>query len=450
MDKFFEIQDAIIKLHQNLKKFKTFKSSTRKSKISELLRLKEELKTIIQRKTIDQETRSVLTGRYNQLRIKVKEGISILKGKTLEDTTFHDTEETEGNEEEDVEEQEDEEDQDVEETNEEESEEDESDYSTDSIPEKEMPPKLDLGLALKVVHPFDGAVTNLTAYIESVELLQDYAEGVPEADILKFMRTTLKGAAHGAIENCATIALAKQALKQKFAIRVTPRAVENELNAKKQHNKSISDFGAEIEQLSAKLAAAHVSTGTFASEAAAVNIVEPMAVQAFANGLRDPATQFFLRARNPTTLNKAISDALECQANPSAENKMDSMMALWCSHRGQNYRQNYRGHNNTWRGRGSERGRGFSRGNRGNYRGRGNYQQYNENRGNYRGRGNYHQYNENKPQQNNGNNTYNNRRGQYNPHQANMAERVSEEPRQQTSQQQQPRQEEANLIDLFR
>lgn len=448
MDKFFTKGDRLLNLHKNLKKSKTYTKTTRNNKVKLIKEILTELKEVVITSK-NYEQRIQYLSRYRHLKKIARECIQILKSPQLERTTLEgniETEEEQNNE--DV----NDENEDEENGKDEELEEDKSDSSIDpESEEEEMPPKLDLGLALKVVHPFDGAVTKLTAYIESVELLQDYAEGVPEADILKFMRTTLKGAAHGAIENCDTITLAKEALKQKFAIRVTPRAVENELNAKRQQNKSISDFGSEIEQLSAKLAAAHVSTGTFANEAAAVNIVEPIAVQAFANGLRDPATKFFLRARNPTTLNKAISDALECQTNPNAESKMDSMIALWCGHGGQNDKQNYKGHNNTWRGRGSERGRGFFRGNRGNYRDRGNYQQYNENRGNYRGRGNYHQHSENRPAQNNNVNTYNNRRGRYNPHQANMAERVSEEPRQQTSQQQQqPRQEEANLIDLFR
>lgn len=69
-----------------------------------------------------------------------------------------------------------------------------------------MSPKLDLSLALKVVQPFDGTVTKLTSYIEGVELLQDYSEGVPEDKLIKFMKTNLVGAAHGAIDNSATVA----------------------------------------------------------------------------------------------------------------------------------------------------------------------------------------------------------------------------------------------------
>lgn len=67
-----------------------------------------------------------------------------------------------------------------------------------------MPPKLDQTLAFKIVKPFDGSASNLQQYIESVELLKDYATDVPEIDVLKFMKVTLSGAAHGSIDNVNT------------------------------------------------------------------------------------------------------------------------------------------------------------------------------------------------------------------------------------------------------
>lgn len=93
------------------------------------------------------------------------------------------------------------------------------------------------------------------------------------------MKVTLSGAAHGTIDNAQTINDAFVALEKKFAAKLTPRAVENEMGSKRQNNKTITDFGAEIENLATKLAAAHVSQGTFATEAAAANIVEwPMEI----------------------------------------------------------------------------------------------------------------------------------------------------------------------------
>lgn len=302
-----------------------------------------------------------------------------------------------------------------------------------------MAVKLDISLALKLVKQFDGSVTELSSYIESVELLKDYSEGVTDAVILKFLKTTLVGAAHGAIDNAVTLAGAFDALKTRFAIKVTPKAVENEMFSRRQNQKSISDFGAEIEKLAAKLAAAHVSTGTFASEAAAINIVGPIAVQAFVDGLKDPSTKFFIKARNPPTLNKAISDALECAPTSARPNNETTLWCNHCHHQGN-------GQNN-WRGRGNSRGRGGFRGNN-RYRGRGT-----QNNNNY-GYNNNQQNN----QQSNQNYRGNNRRGRNNGHMANMAEgqhQQQQQPHQQPQQQQQQSQqrqdrEEAHLIDLFR
>lgn len=183
--------------------------------------------------------------------------------------------------------------------------------------------RLDINLALKLVKPFDGANTLLTAYIESVELLLDYAEGVSEKDIIKFLKTTLTGTAHGVIDPANTIKEAYSLLRTRFSVHLTPLAVEKELTALKQGTKSITEFGHEMEKMATKLAAAHVSSGNFTTEFAAHNIVNPIVVRAFIQGLNEANTRFFLQARNPLTLNKAISDALECEPIE------DRSTALW-------------------------------------------------------------------------------------------------------------------------
>ena len=65
--------------------------------------------------------------------------------------------------------------------------------------------------------------------------------------------------------------------------------------------------------MAAKLSAAHVAVGTFSTEFAAHSIVNPIIVRAITQGLNEANTRFFLQARNPLTLCKAISDALECE-----------------------------------------------------------------------------------------------------------------------------------------
>lgn len=157
------------------------------------------------------------------------------------------------------------------------------------------------------------------------------------------------------MNTATTLADVKWLLKTKFAIRFSPQAIESEMENTKQNKKSLNDFGKEISELSAKLAAAHVSKGTFTDESAADAIVQPIAVKSFMNGLKVQKTKFFLQARNPLTLTKAISDALEV-TNPEEET------AMWL----------YPG---TSKSRSNHRGRGQFRGQqsifRGGYRGRG-------------------------------------------------------------------------------
>ena len=204
MDEFFKTQDAIQKLHQNLKKNARYTRATKHNKIKTLLELKTELKQSIQKLCLSQKS-TPLIKKYQELRGIIVESILILKGENL-DSTLGPGEKSIAITEEEI----------ASDEVEEGEEEYESLESLDSNSDSEfqtMAPKLDLSLALKVVKPFDGCVTDLTRYIENVELLKDYAEEVPEAAILEFLKTTFVGAAHGAIDNSTTIAQALQALR---------------------------------------------------------------------------------------------------------------------------------------------------------------------------------------------------------------------------------------------
>lgn len=406
MEEFFVLVDQITSIHLSLKKFATFTVATKQAKINQIKTIQADLKKIIKHRQIGAEARAFLIKRYRLLGPKFAECFNLLKvAKNSEENTDEETSDEESAE--------------------------ETDFSDIGEEENKMPPKLDLNVALKVVKPFDGSAINLQSYIESIELLKDYAEEVPEGDIVKFLKITLTGTARGVFDGIGTVDDAIAALKTRFSVKLTPKAVENEMVSKQQSNKSISDFGDEISKLASKLAAAHVSQGTFASESAASNLVESVAVRAFVGGLKDPTTQFLLKARNPATLNKAISDALECGPGSSKPNET----ALW-------FTGNQRGHS-SGRGRGN---RGNSRGTRGNY-----HNNSQQNNGSYNG--NYHNNNNNRRGRNRYNNNNNNGNNGRNRHVANIAQQESATqatPAAQQTNQNQVRQEDANLIDLFR
>lgn len=221
---FFVIEDAIFKVHRNLQKFKDYKDETKQKKVVHLNELKEQLKSIIKDSTINFETRLSLLERDKHLRKKVYECLKNLKRSPLETTLL--------------------ENQSILVTKKQDSrEESEDSENSDSFEESEfedqfkMPPKLDLGTALKLVDKFSGDAEKLASFFETLDLLKDYNEGVPEVDLLKFIKTRLTGPAHGVANTAVTIADAKRLLKNKFAIKFSPQAIESEMGSIKQKKK---------------------------------------------------------------------------------------------------------------------------------------------------------------------------------------------------------------------
>lgn len=166
MDKFFQIQDAIQKLHQSLKRFNHFKKETKDKKVKELLAFNLELRKIAHDNSLPRNVKGALIERYKVLKVCTNECLELLNQPQLEDSVLEnlftpDCEKVDlGNQ---------------------------SDYSSESEFENfTMAPKLDLGVALKLVDKFSGDADKMTNFFESVDLLMDYYDGVPEADLLKF------------------------------------------------------------------------------------------------------------------------------------------------------------------------------------------------------------------------------------------------------------------------
>lgn len=468
MDRFLEINDVVSKLHQNLKKNNKFKSQTRKAKICELLELKGELKSITLDTNLHKEVRKSLAKNYKVVKEKIQNCILLLKGIKLEETILDEGEVEESNEQEEENTEEEVEEEEVEEENTEEEDTEEENTEEEDTEEEEDPimaHKIDLGVAIRVVDKYDGDAATLQSWLDNVEVLRADDPEVPEANFIGFLKSRLVGAARGALDGIPTIEAAKITLREKFAIQLTPIAVEAELRQLKQRaNKTVTEFGSEVEKLATKLAQAWVSKGApFTTEVSAKPVVEPIAIQTFINGLRDQSAAYLVKSRNPKTLTAAISDALEVQPQSSSEH------TFWAqgSSRSPNFAHNYQNNRN----QGHRGGRGYNNNSNRGYRGnshnqRSNNQGYNNNNHDYNSnnRGYYHNNNRynrrnynNNPNNNNPNNNYNNNNGNNanrnnnrnnNPNNNNNYQRrnanVAEEP-----QEQQPR-EEVNIGEFFR
>ncbi|XP_039431038.1 uncharacterized protein LOC120414083 [Culex pipiens pallens] len=251
---------------------------------------------------------------------------------------------------------------------------------------------LDLSLAIRVVGKYDGDAAELENWLNDVTVLRAGQPTVDEAVFVQFMNNRLTGAARGELTGIATIIEARNTLRSRFGIKLTPVAVTAELRGLKQKGKSLVDFGNEIEKVAARLAAAWVSKQPqlFPTEAATRPIVEPIAVEAFINGLKDQSKVLQMRSRNPETLTKALSDALEIHAQPMPE----EVMWTYASYSNPGFRGRGRGKRNKNRGnRGyqNNQNRNYEQQN-GNQQGYNNQQQqgYNSNRGHRGNRGYQH------------------------------------------------------------
>lgn len=422
MDEFLQIADKVNKFHNSLKKYCRFRPETKQIKIVELKILKDNAKRILRSKSLDESVQLVLFQRYKTLSRTINECLELLKEQQLEESNLQDLFE-EGKVEEEIGEEE---------------EEEESEPFCEV--ENFTMAALDLGLALKIIDKFNGDSLELGHFLETVDLLKAYSANVPEANLITFIKTRLVSSAHGAIEGATTIDEAKQLLTTKFAVKLTPMACEAELKQIRQHKQTITEFGKSVEQLAAKLATAHVSTKTFANEAAADAIVQPVAINAFITGLGNPQTAFFVKARNPPTLNRAISDALEVVPVKNEEI---------------NWYQSYKAGGSYRHSRGMRPGNGnFNR--RGNYRGRGyhhgpeNNFNHHSQRGHGRGRGGRGHFRNSYQGPSHGNST-NHRRNGNTQHTCNCVHGGNEQEREPSTRNENPAREEVNVIqELFR
>lgn len=403
MDRFFQIEDAILKLHSNLRKYSDYATATKQIKIDTLINLNKELKEIVTKNKFDTELQNSLIARYRQLKEFINEGIERLNGNILDDSILENL------------------------------------FIQEEFGQQviNMAQKIDLSIALRLVDKFNGEADRLLGFFETIDLLKDYSDGVPDAELIKFIKTRLTGPAHGAITTATTLAEVKKLLKDKFSIKFSPQAIEAEMASMKQQKKTISEYGHEMNELAAKLSAAHVSQGTFSDESAASAIVQPVAVKSFTNGLKDHRTQFFLKARNPNTLVKAISDALEVQ-----NTEEESAMWFHASPSRQKPQNPYRGRGFQTRGfssfRRGNRSRGYGH-NRG--RGRNQYNHYDQHQNNYNHQAQYNNQPNNNQHQYQPRGGHNNRGRQGHANVAIPVPQPRPEP---------PEDDVANVIDLFR
>lgn len=129
-------------------------------------------------------------------------------------------------------------------------------------------------------------------------------------------------------------------IRDSFVSKKSATTISNQLHQAKQLNKSINEFGKEIEQLVTDLTYAQAGDDeNLLKSLQPVN--EKIAINSFCNGVRNHELRTILRARHCTTLKDAISTAIDEELNkPSSSNVMYFNTRTRVNNRG------YRGHRN--------------------------------------------------------------------------------------------------------
>lgn len=98
-------------------------------------------------------------------------------------------------------------------------------------------------------------------------------------------------------------------MKKHLLTKKSAAALSNQLHTAKQNNKTIDEFGKSLEELMLNLTLAESSNEAETRILTATN--EKLAINAFANGLRDNNLKIIVKSRNYTTLREAIVGAME-------------------------------------------------------------------------------------------------------------------------------------------
>ncbi|XP_028178494.1 uncharacterized protein LOC114365951 [Ostrinia furnacalis] len=122
-------------------------------------------------------------------------------------------------------------------------------------------------------------------------------------------------------------------IRERLLSKKSPTALQQQLHRAKQDNKTIEQFGKEIEQLFVDLTISQAA-GNSKSYEVLRPINEKYAIKQFSDGLRNSRISTIIAARNYTSLKDAISGALDEAVSSGQENQVMSFRGQ----RGNNFR----------------------------------------------------------------------------------------------------------------
>lgn len=299
-----------------------------------------------------------------------------------------------------------------------------------------MSEKFELKTATSLLPKLDGTEESVQALIDAIEMYSEMIDAQGKALLTTFvLKTRLNSSAKLKLKaTYQTPELLVVDIKKFLLTKKSPTALVTKLHNARQNNRSIENFGKEVEELFVQLTIAQADGN---SNPDAYTILqetnEQIAINSFANGLKNPELKTIVKARNYKKLNEAIRAALDEEKgshngenlfNYKHSNNKGKRNFNKNNNRNTNF-QNYRRENNNGQ---NIRSSGHANNNNNNQR-----NQYsnrrNANNRNYNNRGNrtqnvrhFSQENDNNVSNNNNNSNNNNRSVDNNQNRSNNTE----------------------------
>lgn len=255
-----------------------------------------------------------------------------------------------------------------------------------------MGEKFDLKVAAGLLPLMDNSETGTQQLINGIELYSELLNDEGKVMLIKYvLKTKLTASARLRLksEYGSTEALVCD-IKLHFISKKSAAALSIELHNAKQLQKSVEDFGKTIEDLMVNLTLSQAD-GKDELAKTLTNTNEKIAINAFANGLRDSDLKFLIKARNFGSLPDAIAAAKD---EDSAKRSSASIFSMrkYSNFRDSNLRQNNNTRNFSMQRSNYNKNKTFYTGHRNNF-----------NKGNYsNSRGNNHSNNFHRSFQNRG------------------------------------------------
>ena len=257
-----------------------------------------------------------------------------------------------------------------------------------------MTEKFDLKTASSLLPVMDGTDDTTKQLIDAIEFYSDCLENESKAKLVKYVLKTrlTQNAKLRLNDTYDSVTALVNSMKDQLIPKCSSAVISVKLHQSQQNNKTIDEFGTNIEMLMSNLTLAQ-SNGNRDTIKILTPINEKVAINAFCNGLRNNDMRTIVKSRNCATLKEAITAAKDEEKNKTTQTgNVFHFKHNFRGHRGhRGHQRNFRGvryQNNTWSIQRQTRGcpgRGNSRGNishnqrRGNSRGNWNWRGGNAN-----------------------------------------------------------------------